>query len=136
MLALATLLVLSIASAQTDKLPNILLIVADDLGHNDVGAGFLKGNKRTLTPHLDELVQGGIELTQFYSFKYCAPTRGALMTSRYPFHFGFYNNQDANDYGVPLNFTMLPEMLRKHGNFSTHMIGKWVGGTCSSPSRL
>jgi arylsulfatase A-like enzyme len=46
------------------------------------------------------------------------------MTSRYPFHFGFYNNQDANNYGVPLNFTMLPEIMRAKGNYATHMIGK------------
>ena len=46
------------------------------------------------------------------------------MTARYPFHFGFYNNQDANDYGVPTNFTMLPAVLRAQGNYATHMIGR------------
>ena len=47
-----------------------------DLGHNDVGTGFLGGNTKAITPHLDAMVKGGVELTQFYSFKYCAPTRG------------------------------------------------------------
>ena len=46
-------------------LPNIILIVADDLGHNDVGWA----NNRTITPNLDQLVADGVELTQFYVFK-------------------------------------------------------------------
>ena len=125
----------------------------DDLGHNDVGWA----NKRTITPHLDSLVRTGVELTQWYVFKYCAPTRGMLMTGRFPYHFGFCpiprpcrpspplppptspllpararsrpclpdNNQDANDYGVPLNYTMLPAALKEGGNYRTHAIGKW-----------
>ena len=47
-----------------------------------------------------------------------------LMTGRYPFHYGFYNNQDANNYGVPLNFTFLPQALKNGGNYRTHTIGK------------
>ena len=47
-----------------------------------------------------------------------------LMTGRYPFHYGFYNNQDANNYGVPLNFTFLPQALKNGGNYRTHAIGK------------
>ena len=46
------------------------------------------------------------------------------MTGRYPFHYGFYNNQDANNYGVPLNFTFLPQALKNGGNYRTHAIGK------------
>ena len=69
-----------------------------------------------------------MELKQWYVFKYCAPTRGMLNTGRFPFHFGFYNNQDANDYGVPLNYTMLPAVLKKEANYRTHAIGKWHMG--------
>eukprot|EP00911_Craspedida_sp_UC1_P000300 UC1_evm1s229 len=108
------------AAAASSPPPNLILVVADDLGHADVGWG----NPRTITPTLDRLVKTGMELTQWYVFKYCAPTRGALMTGRYPSHFGFFTNQDANDYGVPTNFTMLPASLKKVG-YRTHMIGKW-----------
>jgi hypothetical protein len=125
MLAAGFALVIFAGLSSASSPPNLIIILADDLGHNDVGPGFLGGNSRTLTPNLDAMVKGGVELMQFYTFKYCAPTRGATMSSRYPFHFGFYNNQDANDYGVPLNFTFLPEMLRKSANYSTHMVGKW-----------
>ena len=84
---------------EANKNPNIWLIIADDLGHNDVGAGFYKGNERTITPNLDRMAQEALELTDFYVFKYCAPTRGMIQSSRYPFHFGFYANQDSNSFG-------------------------------------
>ena len=69
--------------AATTK-PNILLIVADDLGWSDVGwhGGFGK------TPNLDELVHEGIELDQHYVQPVCTPTRTALMSGRYPGRFG------------------------------------------------
>lgn len=85
---LGLVVLIAVCSAAT-KRPHLIAIVADDLGHNDVGWG----NNRTITPVLDGLVAGGMELTNWYVFKYCAPTRGALMTGRYPFHFGFFTNQ-------------------------------------------
>eukprot|EP00035_Acanthoeca_spectabilis_P037975 m.49057 g.49057 ORF g.49057 m.49057 type:complete len:682 (+) comp8939_c0_seq1:1801-3846(+) len=118
--SLAAVVASAIGSNPTTEKPNLILLVIDDLGHNDVGWG----NNRTITPHLDSMVHSGIELTSFYVFKYCAPTRGAFMSGRYPFHFGFYNNQDANDYGIPTNFTLLPATLRAAG-YKTAMIGKW-----------
>eukprot|EP00037_Helgoeca_nana_P023402 m.242615 g.242615 ORF g.242615 m.242615 type:complete len:706 (+) comp26340_c0_seq1:1750-3867(+) len=110
----------AVASGEKPR-PNLILLLVDDLGHNDVGWA----NNRTITPNLDRMVKEGVELTSFYVFKYCAPTRGALMSGRYPFHFGFYNNQDANDYGIPTNFTLLPALLKSKGGYKTHMIGKW-----------
>eukprot|EP01047_Picozoa_sp_COSAG01_P041771 COSAG01_NODE_3604_length_5881_cov_6.368558_2_plen_104_part_00 len=74
------------ARSHTPVFPN------DSQGHNDVGWV----NSRTITPHLDALAKGGMELTQWYVFKYCAPTRGMISTGRYPFHYGFYANKDSN----------------------------------------
>src|SRR5687767_13212710 len=67
-------------SPTTPGKPNILFIVADDLGWSDVGwhGGFAK------TPHMDTLVRQGIELDQHYVQPVCTPTRTALMSGRYP----------------------------------------------------
>jgi hypothetical protein len=71
-------------TAAAEQRPNILFIVADDLGWSDVGwhGGFSR------TPHLDALVREGIELDQHYVQPVCTPTRTALMSGRYPGRFG------------------------------------------------
>ena len=74
-------------------------MVADDLGYNDVSWH----NPRIKTPVLQELVDGGVRLSRFHTWKACAPSRGCMMSGRYPFHFGFYTNQDANAYGAPIS---------------------------------
>ena len=66
------------------KAPNIIYIVADDLGWKDVG--FHGSDIRT--PNLDALAAGGARLEQFYAQPMCTPTRAALMTGRYPFRYG------------------------------------------------
>ena len=106
----------SAASASSAPPPNLLFILADDLGHNDVGWA----NGRTISPNLDALAKGGMELTQWYVFKYCAPTRGMINTGRYPFHFGFYNNQDSNDCApaAPCPAPCLPSKLSLVANCS------------------
>ena len=67
------------AAAATSSKPNIVFIMADDLGWADVG--FHGGNAPT--PNLDRLARGGLELTQYYSAATCSPTRAALMSGRY-----------------------------------------------------
>ena len=94
---------------------------SDDLGYNDVSWH----NPVMKTPTLQKLVEGGVHLSNFHTWKACAPSRGAIMSGRYPFHYGFYKNQDANAYGLATNFSTLPEMLAAHGGYSCHMDGKW-----------
>jgi len=101
--------------------PHILHIVADDLGNTDMGFS----NALMSSPHLDSLRHCGVRLDNFYAPKACAPSRAAVMTGRYPFHIGIYSNADVDAAGVPTNFSFLPELLRRHGNYATHAVGKW-----------
>ena len=106
--------------------PNIVLILADDLGWGDLG---LYGNPTFKTPNLDRLGQDGARLTDFYSpCPYCAPTRAALMTGRYQFRSGMTRNpapdEGINDVGVPASELTLAELLKTAG-YRTGMIGKW-----------
>ena len=78
--------------------PNILLIVSDDQGYNDLG---LLGNG-ILTPHLDKLAKQGTRLTNFYvAWPACTPSRASLLTGRYPQRNGIYDmiRNEAPDYG-------------------------------------
>ena len=68
-----------------DIKPNIVYIVADDLGWRDVG---FNGANDIKTPNLDKLAETGARLEQFYAQPMCTPTRAALMTGRYPFRYG------------------------------------------------
>ena len=90
----AAIALIPFANAQTSKpatagatarKPNILYIVADDLGWKDVG---FNGATDFKTPNIDALAAGGAKFTQFYVQPMCTPTRAALMTGRYPFRYG------------------------------------------------
>lgn len=100
--------------------PNILLIVADDLGWSDVGwhGGFGK------TPYMDALVRGGIELDQHYVQPVCTPTRTALMSGRYPGRFGPQALAPSNLRAMPLGTVTLATALKSCG-YSTYQSGKW-----------
>jgi len=105
--------------AQTPR-PNILLIVADDLGWSDVGwhNGFGK------TPVMDRLVQEGVELDQHYVQPVCTPTRVALMSGRYPGRFGPQALAPSNLRAMPLGTTTIASALKSLG-YRTHQTGKW-----------
>ena len=76
----------SAAHAAGEKRPNILLIVADDLGYGELG---FQGNKEVPTPHLYNLAKNGVRFTNGYvSGPYCSPTRAGLLTGRYQQRFG------------------------------------------------
>lgn len=82
--------------AEANARPNIVFILADDMGWNQPG---FNGGNRELTPNLDRLADQSVRLTQFYSHSVCAPTRGALMTGRYAFR--NWMDWRSEDFGKP-----------------------------------
>lgn len=112
------------AAAKPAAKPNILLIVADDLGWADVG---WHGSK-IRTPHLDKLVAGGVELDFHYVQPVCTPTRTALMSGRYPGRFGPHALVPSNLRAMPAGTETLASALRSVG-YRTWMSGKWHLGS-------
>jgi len=102
--------------------PNILYIVADDLGWKDVG---FHGSD-ILTPNIDKLAEGGVRLEQFYVQPMCTPTRAALLTGRYPFRYGLQTAviPSSATYGLATDEWLLPQALKDAG-YTTAIIGKW-----------
>jgi len=113
-------------AAPADR-PNILLIVADDLGWGELGC---QGNPQIPTPHIDSLAKNGVRFTNGYvSGPYCSPTRAGLMTGRYQNRFGHEFNpgpaeQAVANFGLPLSETTFPQRLKAAG-YVTGMFGKW-----------
>lgn len=110
-----------------DRPPNLVLIVADDLGYGDLAC---YGNAQIETPCLDRLAAEGIRFTDFHSNgSMCTPTRVALLTGRYQQRFGEIfegplSGKTQRDLGLPLEAVTLAEALRSHG-YMSGMFGKW-----------
>ena len=103
--------------------PNIVYIVADDLGWKDVG---FNGCTDIKTPNIDQLAETGVKLSRFYAQPMCTPTRAALMTGRYPFRYGLQTIviPGPAGYGLATNEWLLPQALKEAG-YTTAIIGKW-----------
>lgn len=111
------------AIGQKDSKPNIIIILADDLGWGDVG--FNGSDIRT--PNLDRLSKEGVVLNRYYVAPICSPTRAGLMTGRYPNRFGLRQNVIAPwlDFGVDTTEEFLPQMMARAGYKNRAAIGKW-----------
>ena len=109
--------------------PNIVFILADDLGYGDLGC---YGQKKIRTPHLDRMAAEGLRFTQHYSGNaVCAPSRCVLMTGRHPGHAHIRNNREYKPEGqepLPEGAATLPALLKSAG-YATGGFGKWgLGG--------
>lgn len=118
------------ATVQADekpRKPNIIVILADDLGYGDLGVHGLKGN---VTPHIDSLAASGVRCTSGYvTGTVCSPTRAALLTGRYQQRFGHEFNpallrHGGSGQGLPVEERTIADLLRA-GGYATGLFGKW-----------
>ncbi len=122
-----------VASAGEDVAPNIILIVADDLGYGDLG---FQGSSQIKTPHLDQLAAEGVVCTAGYvSAPVCSPSRAGFLTGRNQPSFGYDNNLAENQPGFDPEFGGLPVEVKtiadrlKPQGYVSGLIGKWHLGT-------
>ena len=125
----------SSAKPVADK-PHIVYIMADDWGWANVGYHRNPPTREVDTPNIDSLVKDGLELDQFYVYRFCSPSRSSLMSGRLPIHVND-QNQNIDNYnpddpvsgyaGIPRNMTAIASKLKDAG-YATHMVGKWHAG--------
>ncbi|QZT37627.1 sulfatase-like hydrolase/transferase [Halosquirtibacter xylanolyticus] len=110
-------------SSNKKSSPNVILIMADDLGYGDVG---FNGNKIIETPNLDALSQKGVTFTNFYAGgPVCSPTRGTCLTGRHYARYGIFH---ANAGHLPKEELTIVDILKDNG-YTTGHFGKWHLGT-------
>lgn len=138
LLPLAWWLVVLPTQAPAQSKPNIIYIMADDLGYGDLSCF---GQKKFNTPHLDRLATEGVTFTDYYAGStVCAPTRCVLMTGLHTGHAYVRGNREVRPEGqapMPKDIVTLPRLLKKAG-YVTGMFGKWglgAPGSASDPMR-
>lgn len=104
--------------------PNVVFVLADDLGWNDVGFH----NPEIRTPHLDRLAREGVELEAHYAQPQCTPSRVALLTGRYPSRFGTHCLVASTKQAFPVGTPTMATLFKRHG-YATALIGKWHLGS-------
>jgi arylsulfatase A-like enzyme len=112
------------ATGASGNRPNVILILADDLGYGQLG---IQGDLQIPTPHIDSIAQNGIRFTSGYvSCPVCSPTRAGLMTGRYQQRFGHEFNPGGNppDFGLSPTEVTLAERMKSLG-YLTGIVGKW-----------
>uniref|UniRef100_A0A2K6RAF3 Arylsulfatase L n=1 Tax=Rhinopithecus roxellana TaxID=61622 RepID=A0A2K6RAF3_RHIRO len=139
MLAVLLALAPSASSNISTSRPNILLLMADDLGIGDIGC---YGNNTMRTPNIDRLAEDGVRLTQHISAaSLCTPSRAAFLTGRYPVRSGMVSSigyrvlqWTGASGGLPTNETTFAKILKEKG-YATGLVGKWhLGLNCESAS--
>jgi arylsulfatase A-like enzyme len=131
--ALAALETFAAASAPAGEAaarkPNVVILLADDLGFADLG---FQGVKDIATPNIDSLASNGVRFINGYvSGPYCSPTRAGLVTGRYQTRFGHEVNPGADEsgnIGLPLSETTIADRLKAAG-YATGLVGKWHLGS-------
>ncbi|TWT58615.1 Arylsulfatase [Thalassoglobus neptunius] len=111
---------------KADERPNIIMLLADDLGYGDLSCF---GSPAVKTPHLDRLAAEGMKFTRFYAGSaVCSPTRASVLTGRYPLRFNITRHFNDVNRWLPESATTIAELLKNSGYHTAH-VGKWhLGG--------
>ena len=120
LLSLLTVLVCAPEAAAQAAKPNIVVLIADDMGWNDVGTR----NPKMVTPNLVKLAKDGVELQRFYGYPVCSPARAGLLTGVLPRRLGLVNIIMPGQAGLTKATPTLPSKLKAAG-YATSLIGKW-----------
>ena len=97
------------------------------MGFNDIGYS----DPTVPTPTMDALAHDGVRMSSLYTWNWCAPSRGSLLTGRYVPNHGYEEGGDGPEgdgtvNALPLEFELIPAALKRAANYSTHMAGKWL----------